>query len=73
MRQDPAYVPEFVNVPIVRTDLPVPLSDEEHKMLDRLCRGGVYGRTPGEVLRYVFHSWWISRFMEGPKHFKENE
>jgi uncharacterized protein len=73
LRQDPAYIPEFTNVPIVLSGLRVALSDDEQKMLDRLYRSGVYGRTPGEALRYVFHSWWINRFMEGPKHFKEAE
>lgn len=73
LRRDESYVPDFVNVPITLTDITVSLSDEEQEMLDRLQRTGRYGKSAGDVLRYVFHSWWINRFMEGPKHFKAPE
>jgi hypothetical protein len=32
---------------------------------------GRYGGTDAEVLRYVLFSWWIERFMKGPKHFDD--
>ena len=40
-------------------------------MLEDLQKTGNYGTTPAEVLRYVFFSWWIERFMQGPKHFDD--
>jgi uncharacterized protein len=73
LRRDPGYRPAFVNVPITLTDVKVPLSAEEQGMLDQLQRTGLYGKTAPDALRYVFHSWWINRFMEGPKHFKAPE
>jgi hypothetical protein len=30
-----------------------------------------YGGTEGEVPRYVLFSWWIERFMQGPKRFDD--
>jgi uncharacterized protein len=69
LRRDPAYRPEFTNVPIVRNDVAVELSDEQAGQLDRLTATGQFGSTPEEVLRHVFFSWWIQRFMQGPKHF----
>lgn len=70
LRRDLRYVPEFTNFPIVRTAVPVELSEHEQAMLDHLQAGGLYGRTPGETLRHAFHSWWIKRFMAGPKHYR---
>src|SRR5947207_1718410 len=43
LRRDPAYRPEFANTPIEITDLPVPLSAEEHAMLAALKRSEIYG------------------------------
>ena len=40
-------------------------------MLADLQKTGNYGTTPAEVLRYVLFSWWIERFMQGPKHFDD--
>ena len=70
LRRDPGYRPAFVNVPMRLTDVKVVLSAEEQAMLDRLQGTGLYGSSAADALRYVFHSWWITRFMEGPKHFK---
>jgi hypothetical protein len=41
-------------------------------MLRRLAATGRYGETDGEVLRHVFFSWWIGKFMHGPKHFRSS-
>lgn len=71
LRRDPSYTPEFINVPIRKTEVPVALSEEDAAALEALQRTGLYGETPGEVLRYVFFSWWIDRFMQGPKHFED--
>lgn len=69
LRRDASYVPEFTNVPLEISELELELSDEEADLLGRLRATGRYGGSDGEVLRHVFHSWWISRFMRGPKHF----
>jgi uncharacterized protein len=71
LRRDPGYVPDFLNVPIRTTEVPVPLDDDEVAALDALKRTGLYGATDAEVLRYVLFSWWIERFMQGPKHFED--
>ena len=66
--RDQAYRPEFVNVPLTTSELEVELSPTEIAWLDQLKATGKYGETDSEVLRYVFFTWWISRFMRGPKH-----
>ena len=71
LRREPSYVPEFTNVPIRTTEVAVTLDAEEAAMLEDLQKSGNYGTTPAEVLRYVFFSWWIERFMQGPKHFDD--
>lgn len=71
LRRDPAYVPEYTNVPLRPSELAVSLDSEETRMLAALKATGLYGRTDGEVLRYVLFSWWIERFMAGPKHFED--
>jgi hypothetical protein len=49
----------------------VNLEVEEVAALEALERTGNYGATDAEVLRYVLFSWWIERFMHGPKHFED--
>jgi uncharacterized protein len=71
LRRDPNYVPEFTNVPIRRTELAVALDADEGQALEALKATGLYGSTDAEVLRYVLFSWWIERFMQGPKHFDD--
>jgi hypothetical protein len=71
LRRDPGYRPEFTNVPIRTTELAVPLEPADRDILDQLRATGLYGSTEGEVLRHAFFSWWIARFMHGPKHFRE--
>jgi len=72
LQRDPGYAPDFTNVPIRIDGLDIPLDDEERAILDQLTATGRFGANDGEVLRYVFFSWWIERFMHGPKHFREN-
>lgn len=70
LRRDPSYVPEFTNYPLVIEEVPVSLDDAQLSRLDALVATGEMGSTREEVLRYVFHSWWIEKFMQGPKHFE---
>ena len=69
LARDPHYVPEFTNVPIRTTELAVALDAEDARALEAFKRTGLYGGADGDVLRYVLFSWWIERFMHGPKHF----
>ena len=70
LRRDPDFKPEFTNVPIKVSETEISLDNSEMDMLRGLKEAGDYGDTDGEVLRYVFFSWWIENFMHGPKHFK---
>jgi uncharacterized protein YcgI (DUF1989 family) len=67
--RDPDYVPVFTNFPIERQEVPVQLTDADLARVELLVQSGEVGTTPAEVLRYVFFSWWIEKFMQGPKHF----
>jgi uncharacterized protein len=71
LRRDPGYVADFTNVPIRTTEVAVQPDPQELAMMRDLQRTGNYGAAPAEVLRYVFFSWWIERFMQGPKHFED--
>jgi uncharacterized protein len=68
LQRDPTYQPEFVNVPLHHSDLDVALSADEMQQLHALAATGKFGETDAEVLRYVFFTWWIGKFMRGPKH-----
>lgn len=71
LTRDPSYRAEFTNVPITVTELAISLEPAERAILDRLRATGQFGKTDGEVMRHIFFSWWIARFMHGPKHFRE--
>jgi uncharacterized protein len=71
LRRDPNYLPEFTNVPIWTTEVAVTLDSKEAQALEVFKATGGYGGTDAEVLRYVLFSWWIERFMKGPKHFDD--
>jgi len=71
LRRDTGSVPASTNVPIRTAEVPVQLDPQELAMMRDLQQTGNYGVTPAEVLRYVFFSWWIERFMHGPKHFED--
>ena len=68
LARDASYRPDFTNVPLTITELEVELTDEEAAAVSRLAATGKYGETDAEVLRYVFFTWWIEKFMQGPKH-----
>jgi uncharacterized protein YcgI (DUF1989 family) len=70
LARDPHYVPDFTNYPLVIQDVPVAIDDDRLKRLDALVRSGELGSSREDVLRYVFFSWWIEKFMQGPKHFE---
>jgi uncharacterized protein YcgI (DUF1989 family) len=71
LRRDPTYVQQFPNVPIRNIEIQVTLDAVEAAALDDLKRTGLYGASDPDALRYVFFSWWIERFMQGPKHFED--
>ena len=62
LRRDPAYVPEFPNVPLVAEDLAVALSAEEFAQL-RAVRLSMYGDDDAAALRDIVFSWWEERFL----------
>jgi uncharacterized protein YcgI (DUF1989 family) len=70
LARDPDFVANFTNVPIRLSDVPVELSAEDTALLDSLVASGDFGADRAEALRWVFHLWWIERFMQGPKHVK---
>jgi uncharacterized protein len=62
LRRDPTYAPEFPNVPIVVSDVPVALSAEEVELLRRV-KLGIYGDDDPAALRDILFSWWDERFL----------
>jgi len=71
LRRDDQYVAEYTNVPLRLESVAVDLDDNEARLLADLTASGQYGATSAEALRYVVFSWWIERFMQGPKHFDD--
>src|SRR5262249_52183845 len=71
LRSDPSYVPEFINVPIRTTEVAVQLDAQKIAMLWGFEQNGNYGGTPRDGLPLLFFSWWVERFMHGPKHFED--
>ena len=69
LRPDPSYRPDFTNVPITITAVELELGDDDAALVADLQATGDYGDEPGEVVRFVWHSWWIREYMQGPKHF----
>jgi uncharacterized protein YcgI (DUF1989 family) len=61
LRKDPAYAPEFVNVPLVAEDLAVALSAEEMALLQAV-KLDLYGDDDAAALRDILFSWWEERF-----------
>ena len=62
LRRDPAYVPEFANVPLVVEDLSVALSAEEAALL-KAAKLDIYGDDDASALRDILFSWWEERFL----------
>ncbi|HMJ35590.1 MAG TPA: urea carboxylase-associated family protein [Baekduia sp.] len=69
LRSDPTYEPGFTNVPLALTTIALELPDADAAVVDGLVAQGAYGHDAGEVVRFVWHSWWIREYMQGPKHF----
>jgi hypothetical protein len=68
LARDSSYRPQFTNVPLQHAEIEVALSAQETEKLRRLAATGKFGNTEAEVLRYIFFTWWIAKFMRGPKH-----
>src|SRR5579871_2797115 len=64
LRRDPAYAPQFANVPIIETELQVALSAAELDMLRRV-KLDIYGDDDAAALRDILFSWWEERFLLG--------
>jgi hypothetical protein len=62
LRRDPTYEPEFPNVPIVVSDLPVALTADERAALQNL-KLDIYGDNDAAALRDILFSWWEERFL----------
>jgi uncharacterized protein YcgI (DUF1989 family) len=71
LTRDSSYKPEFTNFPLVIEEVAVDLDDAEAALLDAVVAGGEAGSSDAEALRHAFFSWWIKRYMNGPKHFDE--
>jgi uncharacterized protein YcgI (DUF1989 family) len=62
LRRDPAYQPEFPNVPIVVSDVAVTLTAEEFALLQSVKRD-IYGDDDAAALRDILFTWWEERFL----------
>jgi uncharacterized protein YcgI (DUF1989 family) len=62
LRADPSYVPQFANVPIKITDVPVTLTAEEMALL-RAVKLDLYGNDDAAALRDILFTWWEERFL----------
>jgi uncharacterized protein YcgI (DUF1989 family) len=60
--RDPAYVPEFTNVPLALEELAVALSADELAQLLSL-KLDIYGDDDAAALRDIVFSWWEERFL----------
>lgn len=62
LSRDPAYKPEFSNVPLQQVDVEVDLTEEDVARLQAL-RHAVHGDDDGAALRDIVFSWWEARFL----------
>jgi uncharacterized protein YcgI (DUF1989 family) len=62
LRADPSYVPQFPNVPIKITDVPVTLTAEEMALLQAV-KLELYGNDDAAALRDILFTWWEERFL----------
>jgi hypothetical protein len=53
----------------VKKSVACEFSASDRRLVNRLRALGTYGEADGEIVRYVFFSWWIENRMHGPKHF----
>jgi uncharacterized protein YcgI (DUF1989 family) len=65
LRRDPAYVPEFTNVPLRLSDHDIPLDAADLALLQATGLQSIYGDKAGDALRDVLFSWWEARYL-GP-------
>jgi uncharacterized protein YcgI (DUF1989 family) len=73
LERDGGYAPQWPVYPIVKQTVEVPLSVEEHALIEALRRDGGFGEEDGEIVRHAFFSWWIENYMQGPKHLHAGE
>ena len=59
----PQYVPEFTNVPMRITEIPVALDAEERRLFERCRRSDLYGDDDGAALRDIVFTWWEERYV----------
>lgn len=64
LSRDPAYRPAFANTPIVETEIAVPLTAGERRLLDTHARRDLYGDDDGAALRDILFTWWEERFLK---------
>jgi uncharacterized protein YcgI (DUF1989 family) len=63
LARDPAYVPQFTNVPLVERDFAVQLDPAESETLAGFGLQQFHGRDRGAQLRDVIFSWWEKRYL----------
>ena len=62
LRRDPAYRPEFSNVPIRVEELAIEFSAEEADLFDAV-KLPLYGADDGAALRDLLFTWWEERYL----------
>ena len=62
LSRDPAYKPEFTNVPLQQVRIEIDLTEEDVARLEVL-RHAVHGDDDGAALRDIVFSWWEARFL----------
>lgn len=63
LTRDPSYVPSFTNVPLVDTEVTVPLDAQALNTLTSLGLDRYYGDDLGAALRDVLFSWWEKKHL----------
>jgi hypothetical protein len=68
LARDEAYSPEWPVYPIVKRPVEVPLTEDEYALIEDLRANGGFGEADSDIVRHAFFTWWISEFVQGPKH-----
>lgn len=63
--RDPAYQPQFTNVPLVLHTWPIALDAEAYAQLKAAGLAELYGDNDGDALRDVIFSWWERHQLPG--------
>jgi uncharacterized protein YcgI (DUF1989 family) len=58
LERDPAYTPQFTNVPLHAQDWPIALGAEDYALLQSAGLADLYAQNDGDALRDVLFSWW---------------